>query len=153
MMRSGLRRRVSDDRGVVGGSDIAFFGLIMMVFTSLLIVNVWTVIDASLAVSASAREGARTYVESDPASADADARAAMERVMQEYGRSSRATAPEIAGGAYERCAIIIVTAGYDVAFISLPIFGSIGSLTTIESSHSERIDPYRSGDYAGECTP
>lgn len=143
--------RLTDDRGVAGGSDMLFFGLIMMVFTTLLIVNVWTVIDASLAVSASAREGARTYVESDPATAEGDAVAAMNRVMQEYGRDARAVTPTFAGSGFERCAVVSVTAGYDVAFISIPIFGDLGSLTTIEATHSERIDPYRSGEFAGGC--
>ncbi len=151
MKRYPLPRRHGDDRGMAGGADILFFGLIMMAFTSLLIVNVWTVIDASLAVSASAREGARTYVESDPATAQANAIAAMEQAMQEYGRDTRATAPTFSGSDYERCAVVTVTAGYDVAFISIPIFGDFGSLTTIEATHSERIDPYRSGEFAGAC--
>ena len=147
-----LRSRASDDRGVVAGSDMLLFGFLVFVLTSLVIVNVWTVIDASLAVSSAAREGARTYVEADPNTAWAEARARMDDVMADYGRTSRAVPPSPPTIAtYERCAVVTITAEYDVALINLPLFGDFGSLTRIDASHSERIDAYRSGDFEGSC--
>jgi hypothetical protein len=147
-----LRSRTSDDRGVVAGSDMLLFGFLVFVLTSLVIVNVWTVIDASLAVSSAAREGARTYVEADPNTAWAEAQIRMDDVMADYGRTSRAVPPSRPTIAtYERCAVVTITAEYDVALISLPLFGDFGSLTRIDASHSERIDAYRSGDFEGSC--
>lgn len=151
-LRGAYDRRRHDDRGFVAGSDMLIFGVLAFVVGSMLIINVWTVIDASLAVSAAAREGARTYVEADPATAWPEAQDSMQRVMADYGRADRAlitSAPTI--GAYERCAVVTITAEYDVALISLPIFGDFGSLTRVDASHSERIDAYRSGDFGGSC--
>ncbi len=151
-MSTFVSTRRSDDRGFVAGSDFLIFGVLAFVLGSMLIMNVWAVIDASLAVSAAAREGARTYVESDPATAWPDAQARMNDVMASYGRDDRAittSAPSI--GTYERCAVVTITAEYELALIDLPIFGDFGSLTTIDASHSERIDAYRSGEFEGSC--
>ena len=147
-----VEQRRGDDRGVVAGSDMLIFGVLAFVLGSLLVLNVWAVIDASLAVSAASREGARTYVEADPATAWADTQVRMNEVMTDYGRSDRAVAPSPPlVGAYERCAVVTVTAAYDVALVSLPIFGDFGSLKRVEASHTERIDAYRSGDFGGSC--
>jgi hypothetical protein len=144
--------RMSDERGVVAGSDMLLFGFLAFVLSSLVIVNVWTAIDASLAVSSAAREGARAYVEADPNTAWAQAQARMSDVMEDYGRTRGAVPPNPPDIArYERCAVVTITAEYDVALISLPLFGEFGSLTRIDASHSERIDPYRSGEFEGTC--
>lgn len=144
--------RALDERGVVAGSDMLLFGFLAFVLSSLVIVNVWSVIDASLAVSSAAREGARTFVEADPTTAWAESQARIDDVMANFGRTDRAVpleAPQI--DAYERCAVVTVTVEYDLALISLPLFGDFGSLTRIDASHSERIDAYRSGDFEGSC--
>ena len=152
MIGGKLRQRITDERGVVAGSDMVLFGFLAFVLSSLVIVNVWTVIDVSFAVSSAAREGARTYVEADPNTAWADTQARMHDVMEDYGRTKRAVPPNPpAIDRYERCAVVTVTAEYDVALISLPLFGEFGSLTRIDATHSERIDPYRSGEYEGTC--
>lgn len=151
-MRPSLRDRMRDERGVVAGSDMLLFGFLALVLSSLVIVNVWTVIDASLAVSSAAREGARTYVESDPDAAWGAAQTRMNEVMADYGRTDRAVPPNPpAIAAYERCAVVTITVEYDVALITVPLFGDFGSLTRVDASHSERIDPYRSGDFEGTC--
>lgn len=144
--------RFNEERGVVAGSDMLLFGFLAFVLSSLVIVNVWSVIDASLAVSAAAREGARAYVEADPNTAWAESQARMNDVMASFGRTDRAVplaAPQIE--AYERCAVVTVTVEYDLALIELPLFGDFGSLTRIDATHSERIDAYRSGDFEGSC--
>lgn len=152
MTMPSLPDRFLDERGVVAGSDMLLFGFLAFVLSSLVIVNVWTVIDASLAVSAAAREGARTYVEADPATAWEQTRQRMDDVMADYGRTDRAVAPSPpALDTYERCAVVTITAEYDVALISLPLFGDFGSLTRIDATHSERVDAYRSGEFEGSC--
>lgn len=147
-----LRDRLLDERGFVAGADMLIFGVLAFVMGSLLVVNVWNVIDASFAVSAAAREGARTFTESDPDTAWAESQSRMLEVMDEYGRSDRAVSPQLPNvGSYERCAVITVTAEYDVALVRLPIFGQFGTMTRVSASHSERIDAYRSGDFDGSC--
>lgn len=147
-----LPSRLDDERGVVAGSDMLLFGFLVFVLSSLVIVNVWTVIDASLAVSTAAREGARAFVESEPDTAWPEAQQRMNEVMDDYGRTDRAVPPAPpAIVAYERCAVVTITAEYDVALISLPLFGDFGSLTRIDATHSERIDAYRSGEFEGAC--
>lgn len=147
-----LQRRIADERGVVAGSDMVLFGFLALVLSTLVIVNVWTVIDSSLAVSAAAREGARTFVEADPENAWPDTKQRIADVLADYGRTDRAVppTPPVLDG-FERCAVVTVTVEYDVALISLPLFGDFGSLTRIDASHSERIDAYRSGEFEGTC--
>lgn len=147
-----LRERLLDERGFVAGADMLIFGVLAFVMGSLLVINVWNVIDASFAVSAAAREGARTFTEADPDTAWSESQSRMLEVMDEYGRGDRAVAPQLpAVGNYERCAVITVTAEYDVALVRLPIFGQFGTMTRVSASHSERIDAYRSGDFNGAC--
>jgi len=150
--RSAWQRRRNDDRGVVAGSDVLIFGVLAFVFGSLLIINVWAVIDASLAVSAAAREAARTYVESDPNTAWGDAEARAREVMADYGRNSRPIEVNRSATAYNRCDAVTISVDYSVPLIDIPIFGEFGSLGDVGSSHTERIDAYRSGDFTGECS-
>lgn len=151
-MSATLRQRLRDERGAVGGAEMLPLGFLVFVVGSIMILNAWTVVDSWMAVSTAAREGARVYVEADPLDAWPDAEARILEVMQDYGRGERAIAPQApAIGAYERCAVVTITAGYDLAFITLPFVGGFGSLDTIEARHSERIDPYRAGDFEGTC--
>lgn len=147
-----VQARRGDDRGFVAGAEMLIFGVLAFVMGSLLIVNVWNVIDANFAVSAAAREGARTYTEADPDVAWSQSRARMIEVMDEFDRGDRAVAPSSPSlGSYRRCAVVTVTAGYDVALVRIPLFGQFGTMTRVEASHSSRIDAYRSGDFDGEC--
>lgn len=141
-----------DDRGFAGGADMLFFGFIALGISVLVIVNTWAVIDTSLAVNAAAREGARTFVEADPADPFTDSRRAMDRVMDQYGKTDAADlrVEIIEGVGFERCAVVRTSAAYDIELIDLPLFGSLGS-HRISATHSERVDPFRSGAFFGEC--
>jgi len=146
-----LREHLADQRGATGGFEIIPFGFLIFVLGAVMMINSWTVIDSWMAVSAAAREGARTYVESDPTSAWGDAQIAVQGVMDDYGRGGRALPATRSSTDYNRCQVVTVTASYDIALINAPFIGSFGSFTTVESSHSERIDPFRSGDFGGSC--
>lgn len=151
-----LTRRLKDDRGLAGGGDVLIFGFVMIVFTALVIINGWIAIDTSLAVSAAAREGARTFVESDEAAAHGDSIAAMNQVMIEYGHANPTAtmtpAITIDGDAFQRCAVVTTTASVDIDLLSVPFFGAFGT-HTISATHNERIDPFRSGNFTGACPP
>lgn len=148
------RDRRDDDRGAAG-VEMLPLGFLVFVVGSLMIVNAWTVVDSWMAVSTASREGARVFVESPPDEAWPATQQRVLDVMDDYGRGTRTLAPQppvIEGdGSYTRCALVTVSVEYDLAFITLPFLGGFGSIDTIEATHSERIDPYRSGDFEGEC--
>ena len=147
-LKSAWEHRRGDDRGVVAGADALLFGAVTIVMASFLIVNVWAVIDTALATAAASREAARVYVESDPADAIDRSRERANEVMDAYGKTRPV---QITGStAFERCAVVTINVSYDINLIELPLFGSFGA-TTIERSHSERIDAFRSGNFTGEC--
>jgi len=151
MSRSFLDR-IRDDRGVLGGADVLLFGLVGVVFTAMVIMNAWLAVDTSLAVSAAAREGARAAVEA-PSGMEAASRAetAMRTVMAQYGRDIPANlSVTVSVPNFSRCAPVTTTVGYEINFLSLPLFGDLGT-HTISATHTEIVDPFRSGNFTGGC--
>ena len=127
------------------------FGLLVFVVGSLVIVNAWAVIDAKLAVTAAAREGARAYVEAnDAATATEAARAVSEEALRTQGRTRQPRIDVV--GQFDRCARVEVHVHYDVPTIVVPFVGGFGSTYTVRSTHSEIVDPFRSGiESGGSC--
>ncbi len=149
------RRR--DDRGQVGGIEALPFGILVFVIGALLVANAWAVIDAKLAVDAAARQAAHTFVESEvgaSGSADDAERAAVRAglaALDAHGRDpARATVGlsdlEDSGGqaGFTRCARATFTATYEVPALTIPWIGGFGGFD-VSSSHSELVDPFRSG--------
>lgn len=153
----GRKRRRGQDSGQIAGIEVLPFGFLLFVAVVLVVANAWAVIDAKMAVSAAAREAARTLVESDPADAFAAADARALEVLAAYGRDdpSRTTIepPLIEGGTFGRCARVTVTVSYEVPAVVVPFIGGLGDGFTATASHSELIDPYRDGDFEGSCSP
>ena len=144
-------RRCRGDDGFVGGAEGILFGVVVFVFGTLLLVNAWAVIDAKMAVSSAARETARTLVEGDGAigPAAASGRAAFEATSAFDG--ARLVGPDISG-VFRRCGRVEVTYRYTVPAISLPGGIGWGSGFEVEATHSEIVDPFRSGLEGGaEC--
>ena len=133
--------------GQVGGIEGLIFGVLLFVFGTLVVANAWGVIDAKLAATSAAREAARTYVEA--ASHDAGwpaAQDAARQAIQAHGRRwERTTVDPLDGAGFGRCRRITVTVHYQVPIIAIPLLGQAGKGITVTSSHSEVIDPYRSG--------
>ena len=128
--------------------EVLPFGFLVFVSVTLLLANVWGVIDAKMAVSGAAREAARAFVESDdlPAATAASATAGRQ-ALAAYGRAGpRATigAPLLDRG-FTRCGRVSITVSYQVPVISLPFIGGLGALSAVQSTHSELIDPFRDG--------
>ena len=152
MIRSLVAARKYDDRGFVAGAEMLLFGVFAFVMGSLLIVNVWNVIDSSLAVSAASREGVRTFQEATPDTAWSASQVRVMEVLEDYNRSDRALTPQIDAASFERCGLVTVTAEYQVALVRIPLFGQFGTMTKVSSTHSGLIDGYRSGDFGGSCS-
>lgn len=153
-MRRALSRgsggRWADESGFAGGAEALPFGVLVFVIGSLLLSNAWGVIDAKLAASAAAREATRAYVESSgPTAEDAasHARLAAESAIVGHGRDAAKMTLENRGATtYTRCAEITFEVSYPVPTISLPWVKGLGpDAFTVRASHSELVDPYRSG--------
>lgn len=143
-----------DDRGQVAGIEALPFGLLVFIGGTLLLVNLWAVIDTKFAADAAAREAARYVVETVAADRGGAATSGAERVardtMSDHGRSGD-LAVDIAAESLARCARVTVTVSTEVDAVSLPFLGRLGPGFTINATHSELVDPTRSG-VGGEAT-
>ena len=145
---TGNRRRCHGDSGQIGGLEVLPFGFLIFVAGTLLLANVWGVIDAKLATTSAAREAARAFVEgSDVHSASAEAEYRAQEALAAYGRNDeRATiqAPSLPEG-FARCNRVSITVTYDVPAVFVPFIGGFGDLAPVESTYTELIDPFRDG--------
>ena len=151
------RARCHGDRGQVGGIEALPFGLLVFVLGSLLIANAWAVIDAKFATDAAARQAARTFVEAtDETAAVTAAVEAGRAAIAGHGRDpDRAVIGPVGGFALARCARATFEAVYEVPALSIPLIGGYGTAPfRVRSSHSEVVDPFRSGltGQAEDCT-
>ena len=137
-------RRLRGDAGQVGGIEVLPFGFLLFVGVTLLLVNVWGVIDAKLAVTSAAREAARAYSESDnEASARRGAVARATETLAAYGRGGdRASVDVPVLRQFERCTRVTVTVSYELPGVAVPFLGGLGA-RTVASSFTEIVDPYR----------
>mgnify|MGYP001826863351 CR=1 FL=1 len=106
--------------------------------------NAWAVVDAKMATSSAARETARTFVESDGSSEAAIAAGRAAFASSSNFSDAGLSAPTISGE-FRRCGRITVTYAYDVPAINLPGGFGWGSGFDVSASHSEIVDPFRSG--------
>ncbi len=141
------------DRGQAGGIEALPFGILVFVVGTLLLANVWAVVDAKLAVDAAAREATRRYVEAtEGAGAEEQAVAAGLSALEAQGRDPARGRVELQAvttpdgrTAYERCARATFEAAYHVPALTLPFIGGYGSGFEVTSRHSELVDPFRDG--------
>lgn len=140
--------RLRGDAGQVGGLEAIPFGLLVLVVGALLIANAWSVVDAKFATDAAARQAARTFVEAtDAATAGESAEAAALDVIEGHGRDpSRAEVSPVGPLSLVRCARATFEVVYEVPALSIPWIGGYGRAPfTVRSTHSEVVDPFRSG--------
>lgn len=148
--------RCSGDRGQVGGIEAIPFGLLIFVVGSLLIANAWAVVDAKFATDGAARQAARTFVEGlDETTAEQDAVVAARASIEAHGRDpDRAQVRSVGPLQLRRCVRATFEVAYEVPALSLPFIGGYGRAFSIRSTHSEVVDPFRSGldGRAEDCT-
>lgn len=129
------------------GVEALAFGVLIFVVGSLLVVNAWGVVDAKIASSAAAREAGRVLVESPAGTAtQALAEQVARSTLRGHGKdAARLDGVDIAGS-IARCERLRVTVRYTVPTITLPWIGGLGSgALDVASSHTEIVDPFRSG--------
>ena len=138
------RHRCRGDDGFVGGAEGMLFGVVVFVFGLLLMFNAWAVVDAKMAVSSAARETIRVYVESD-GSADAAASSGRDAFAGASNFDSAGLVGPTITGTFRRCGRVAATFEYTVPAISLPGGIGWGRGFRVSATHSEIVDPYRSG--------
>jgi hypothetical protein len=125
------------------------FGVLIFVFGVLLLFNAWAVVDAKMGATSAARESVREYVESS-----GDLALALDSGRRAFESSTGLDPTAIdftVEGVFERCSRVTVTASYQVPAIRLP-FGGWGNGFNVAASHSEIVDPFRSGlEGAARC--
>ena len=150
-----MKRRALDERGQAAGFEVLPFGLLVLVLGTLLVANAWGVIDAKIAVTASAREAARVFVE---APTEGEGAAAADRAAKEaiagHGRDPDRLVIDRSGG-FTRCGRVTFVVSYPVPTVQLPWIGGFGgSVITTKAVHSELVDPFRSGlPGSAACAP
>ncbi len=155
---SGRTVRGQGERGQVAGIEVLPFGLLIFIAGALLLANVWGVVDAKFAADAAAREATRYVVESAradvaPSLVRSGATEVARQTLDDHGRPSPATVtirPD--ASAFTRCERIEVTVATEVPAIRIPFIGGFGDPFDIVATHSELIDPTRSGvDGRADC--
>ncbi len=140
--------RCRGDLGQAGGAEMLVFGLLVFVGGTIVVATAWAAVDIKLALGAATRDAARAYVEAgDSAAATSAADAAARAAIAGHGREpARLVDLTIdTDGGFGRCARVTVRAGYPLPHATVPWIGGVGGATVIHASHSELVDPYRSG--------
>jgi len=139
------------ERGQAGGMEVLPFGLLIFVAGTLLLVNVWGVVDTRFAADAAAREAARWVVESagravPPEAIEAGATTIAEATMADHGKRGRVRVTVGPPDAtFTRCERITVAVETSVPAIRLPFLGGFGEPFAVRATHAELVDPTRSG--------
>lgn len=107
------------------------------------VIGVSRIIQAQMAVSAVAREAARAAaLANTPAEASSDGMARGQDVAAGYGLSPASLQLSVDPGSLARGSTVQASAHYTVNLSDLPLLG--WAQVTVGSSHSERVDLYRS---------
>ena len=146
---AGRRWRRQD--GFIGGAEALIFGVLIFLGGSITVLNAWAVMDAKMAVTAAAREGARTAVDAPAGSEVADVLALVDVTTREaltaQGRDTgNLTGAPSVSGTLARCAPVTVEVAYRVRGIRGPWVGTFGGASIeVTGRHTEVVDPFRSG--------
>ena len=141
----------SGERGQVAGIEALPFGLLLFVAGALLLVNIWGVVDTKFAADTAAREAVRYVAEvAGGGRSDDRIRAEATRVARQafadHGKQQplavelRADRDDL-----QRCARVTARVETVVPAIRLPFFGGFGEAFDVVATHSELVDPARSG--------
>ncbi|MGD9793976.1 MAG: hypothetical protein AB7V43_10880 [Acidimicrobiia bacterium] len=145
-MRARHRTHGRGDDGFVAGSDMVFFGVVIMVVATLLMVELWSVLATRAAVDRAAREASRAYVEAaDHHAALSAASAAATSALDGRGTLIEVSIDEgaLAAQGWGRCVRIEMVVRASVPRLTVPLLGGVGA-TTVTGRHSELVDPWRS---------
>ena len=135
--------RAREERGQIGGLEALTFGVLVLVLGVLGMATAWAVVDTKVAAASAAREAARAYVESDgswPAAADRGREA-----FAGHGRDPAKLELPPPPDAFRRCGPVTVTASTNLDLPRIPGVRAVARRVRVQASHTEVVDPYRSG--------
>lgn len=139
--------RVTRAEGGQAAAEVLAVGAIVVITVTLVVVRTWAVVDAKFRIESAAREAARAYVEaSGPGQADADARRAAWSAMGAAGPMDVPGDPAafyVRRGGFGRCERIDIELRWEVPALQAWVV-TLGAVT-VTGSHTEVVDPYRSG--------
>ena len=135
-----------DERGQVGGVESLAFGVLVLVLGMLGAATAWAVVDTKVAIASAAREASRSYVESDgsPAAWE-DAALRGREAFAGHGRDPAVLDLPRPADAFGRCGPVTVTASTALELPRIPGIRAAARRITVRASHTEVVDPYRSG--------
>ncbi len=150
-------RDLRDEDGMVAGGEVLIVGMLVFLVGLVLVVNAWAVVDAKSTVDAASREVVRALVEADPTHPDlaGASQVLVEDILTAHNVATERlvaldlpTLPE----ALIRCNPITVRVTVSVPTLRVPFVGGFGGTWDVSSSHTELVDPFRSGlDGSGDC--
>lgn len=151
--RRGSQVRLCDERGQIGGVEAVAFGVLVLVLGMLGAATAWAVVDTKVATASAAREAARAWVESDGSGgAWGDAADRGREAFAGHGRDASALQLPRPDGDFSRCGAVTVTASTAVDLPRLPGIRAVARRVTVRASHTEVVDPFRSGlGRSGAC--
>lgn len=147
---------VRSDRGQAGGVEVLPFGLLVFVALTLVLVNLWAVIDARMAAGTAAREATRFVVEQAGLDVGDDlvasgAETVADDALAGLGRTATAISISAPDGLV-RCARVRVQVDVRVPAVTVPFTGLGAGSYRVTAAHSELVDPTRSGvDGSATC--
>ena len=142
---------VRGERGQVAGIEALPFGLLVFISGALLLVNLWGVVDTKFAADAAAREATRYVVEAAestrrPEEVRATAELIARQTFADHGKTQPIDVELVADRpGLERCTRVRVRVSSSVPAIRLPFVGGFGDGFRVVATHSQLIDPTRSG--------
>ena len=102
----------------------------------------------AFAVTSASREAVRAFVEAPDADTGfTTAQRRADETLLAFGRhGDRASVgiPDLPNG-FTRCGRVSIDVTYDIPALSIPFIGGFGRVTTVQSSYTELIDPFRDG--------
>lgn len=144
MTRRPMRR---NERGLVAGGDAVVFGALILLAGTLVVTNLWSIVETRTAVDAAARDYLRSYTRAENSTdatrlAEQAARAVLD------GRGTPLTGLEITPpdpGGFGPCGTATVTLAARVPAARVPFLGELGA-TEVTVTHTELIDAHRAID-------
>lgn len=132
------------ERGAVGGAEGLLFGMLILIAGSIVVVNLWAVVDTRAALDAGAREYLRTYTErADSTTAATQARLVLDDVLRSRGTDPADVLVRLeTPNGFGPCALARVELTTVVRGVRAPFLDAALS-TEVGVEHHELIDAHR----------
>ena len=140
-MRRRTPSRPCDERGQAGIETIPL-GILVFVGGMLLVVNVWSVLDARMTVDSAARDYLRAYTNATTGAVGrAAGESAVRSTVASRGRRDAGVAIHAPSEAFGPCHPATVSVTLSLPAVRIPFLGSIGT-TEVSSTETELVAPY-----------